>query len=828
MFRLTIRSLLAKKLRLFTTALAIVLGVAFTAGTMILADTMTASFSSAIEDIGDGVDTVVLGEPLDASDPMSPAAPLPVGILDAVRSVPGVAVAAPYWESYAEVIGADGKALDLMQSVGLNWIDDADLTMFRMVDGAPPASPDQVVLETSTLDEAGLGIGDHVDVMTRLGRTSFTVSGTAEFAGGASLGGTAFVFFDDEAAAVHLAEPGQMSAVFARGVDGADQDRVTAAIAGVTPGAEVRSGAEQVAQQQDDISSAIGVFETILMVFGVIALFVGSFTIANTFTITIAQRTRELALVRAVGASRRQVLGSVVAEAAVLGVVAAAVGLAGGLGVAVGLTKLFAAIGLEFPSRAPVVAMSTVVVSLVAGIVVTVGAALLPARRAASVAPVDAMRDASIERSDSSRRRTVVGAVMAVVGVAGLVAGASGGSAPLVGLAAVAAFGAVLALGPVLVRPVTALLAAPMRRLGAAGRLAAANATRNPKRSSATAAALTVGVMLVAGAAMFASTAKETVSGDVDDVVVANAVIRPLGASWGLPTTIAESAAASGVADSVVPMQQTMARLDGEPGDIAGLDLAASSEVLALSVLEGDLATDGLAVGDRTAESRGWTVGTVVDVTFADGASIPLSVGAVFEQTTAVSSVVAPYEVVAPHGDGLDQLVFVSASPSGLVAIESALLDVPTATVESAAEYAASLAGTLDMVLNLVFGFLGLAVVIAVLGIATTIGLSVHERTRELGVLRAVGMTRRQLRRSIRLESIVIALFGTVLGLALGVGCTWAALTTLSDDGFVAPVVPIGTLVAVVIGALAAGTLAAALPARRAARRAVLEAIRTE
>ena len=566
--------------------------------------------------------------------------------------------------------------------------------------------------------------------------------------------------------------------------------------------------------------------DPILLVFGAIALFVGSFTIANTFTITVAQRTKELALIRAIGASRRQVLGSVIIEAATIGLLAATAGLAAGLGVARGLMWAFAQFGLDFPDAALVVQSSTVVAAFAVGIGVTVAAAVIPARRAATVAPVHAMRDASIESTGVSAKRLAAGAVLAVIGVYGLVRGIATTEARLVGLGSAAVFSAVLALGPILVRPVSRVLAMPMRRLGAAGRLAAANADRNPRRSASTAAALTIGVTLVAGATMFASTASASIRGDANEVLVADAVVRPIGSNPGLPADVAEHAATvDGV--GVRPLHQLSARTDGSMEIIGGFDLAGAEAFVDLTVVDGAISSDvdDVVVGDDLADDRGWAVGDRIGIEFPDGATTTLTVSGIIEQTNALPAIVAPHATVAPHGIGLDRALLITGDAETIARLETALSDQPTATIDSVDEYADSLVGALDTILNLVLGLLGLAVVIAVLGIATTIGLSVHERTRELGVLRAIGMERRQVRRSIRLEAVVIALFGTVLGLAMGLGFTAAVISTLEDDGFGAPTVPIMTLVVIVVGAITAGTLAAALPARTAARRPVLDAI---
>ena len=825
MFRLSFRNLFARKLRLVTTALAIVLGVAFTTGTMILTDTMIESLDSAIAETNEGVDVVVRGLEVGEDEVFTLRAPVALDQLERIRAIDGVTAAEPYWVGYTQVIGSDGKALSMVQSAGLNWIDDPDLTAFELASGQPPQNDGEIVLGTSAADEAQVGVGDDVDLITLAGRDTFTITGLASLDGIPGAANSAFTFFTPDVAEQVLGDDGVTNQIRVRS-DSMTPDELAGRLGIALLDVNVVTGADRAAEEQDSLGSALGVFETILLVFGAIALFVGSFTIANTFTITVAQRTKELALVRAIGASRRQVLGSVVVEAAVIGLFAAAAGLLGGLGVARGLMWIFASFGLDFPDASLVIQSSTVIAAFVVGIGVTVISALVPARRAATVAPIDAMRDASIESTGTPRKHLVAGTLLAVVGAYGLIRGVVSTEAPLVGLGSVATFLAVLALGPLLVRPVSRVLAAPMRRLGAAGRLAAANADRNPRRSASTAAALTIGVTLVAGATMFASTASASIRGDANDLVVADAVVRPIGTNPGLPgdvTTLASTVEGA----AVRPLHQLSARVDDSMETLGGFDLADAERFVDVTVLDGEItdAADSVAVGDDLAADRGWTVGDQVGVDFPDGATTTLTVTAIIDQTNALPGFVAPYASVAPHGFGLDRAVFVTGGAEVISAVDAALATQPTATVDSVEEYADSLVGALDTVLNLVLGLLGLAVVIAVLGIATTIGLSVHERTRELGVLRAIGMERRQVRRSIRLEAVVIALFGTVLGLAMGLGFTSAVIATLGDEGFGSPTVPFATIVVIVVGAIGAGTLAAALPARTAAARPVLEAI---
>lgn len=825
MYRMSFANLIARKLRLLTTALAIILGVAFTAGTMILTDTMAASFDAAIDQLSDGVDIVVRGEPIGDSTAATSRHPVPIAELDTLRATDGVAAVAPYWEGYTQVINGDGKALDIPQSVGLNWIDDPDLSMFELVDGRAPAGPGEVVLGDTTASAAGVAVGDRVEVITLLGREAFTVTGLSQFDGGTELGATAFTFFHASQAGERLGDAQHMQRALVRGDDSVGETTLTSTLVDRLPGYDVSTGAEISSEMQDDLGAVIGVFETILLAFGAIALFVGSFTIANTFTITVAQRTKELALVRAIGASRRQILASVVSEAFALGIIAAGLGLVGGLGVAKALTSVFATVGLEFPARSLVVEPATVLASLLVGVLVTVTAALIPARRAASVAPIDAMRSAAIEDTTTSLRRKVVGTGLTLTGGAALALGAAQGSASLVGLGSVVLFAASVALGPLLVRPAAAAIAVPLRRLGASGRVAAANAVRNPKRSAATAAALTIGVMLVAGASMFASTARATILGDVSTVVTSDRVVRPLGTNPGVPTTVATDLAAVPGIDSR-PMQVVDADVDGSDETVAGIDLPRAAGMVRFDVLDGALGR-GLTIGHRLAGDRGWTVGDVVPITFPDGRQDQLVVDAIVAETSSFPAIIAPYAVIAGHGDGLDRAVFLTGDERALAAAERVVNGTPTAFLDTVDGYAETLAGPLDVLLTMVIGFLGLAVVIAVLGIATTIGLSVHERTRELGMLRAVGMSRRQVKRVIRLESITIAVFGTMLGMVMGLGFTAAVLTTLADDGFVSPVLPVSTMAAIAAGAVIAGTVAAALPARRASRLPILDAIRT-
>ena len=833
MLRLSLRSLAAKRSRLISTALAIVIGVGFTVGTMILADTMDRSFGTAIDDITAGVDTLVRGEqPVDGgAGAPSQRTPVDADLLDAVRDVPGVAAVAPYHEGQAQVVGRSGKVIDVPQTLGLNWVDDAAMSTFELVDGTAPSAAGQVALDEKAAEEAGVEIGDRVSVITAKGTETFALTGTARMAGGSQLTNTAFVFFSDADVAVRLSPPGTLDGISARADDGVGESVVTERIADALASApvEVISGSDYRAEQKDQLSTVTATFRTVLLVFAAIALLVGSFTIANTFTITVAQRTRELALVRAIGGSRGQVIGLVLIEALLLGVLASSAGVAAGIGVAKGLLAMLAAIGLEIPATKVVVSSGAIAAGLGAGIGVTVLAAASSARHAARVSPIAALRDGVVDPAATSRRRIAAGTALAVAAGLGLGFGVAQDAPALVGLGTLATLAAVLVLGPVIVAPAMAVLGWPLRRLGVTGRLAAANASRNPRRSASTAAALTIGVMLVAGASMFAATARETIRGDVEQVIVADRVIRPAGSSQGLPPSVAAAAAAVPGA-SVLPIRDGVASVDGSVQAVSGVDVGEGAGQLALDATAGTLAgaPGTVAVSSDLARSEGWAIGDDLDIELATGTRTTARLAGTFEASTAVASVLLPYDTVATtEADPFDSLVLVSGSHEVLDQVEASLRTQPTAAMGTVADLATSRSGALNVVLSIVVGFLGLAVVIAVLGIGTTIGLSVRERTRELGVLRSIGMTRAQIRRTIRFEAVSIALLGTVLGAAVGLGCTWAVLLTLADSGFAAPVVPAGALVAVAIGAVVAGMAAAAMPARRAARLAILDAVRT-
>ncbi len=570
-------------------------------------------------------------------------------------------------------------------------------------------------------------------------------------------------------------------------------------------------------------------FRAFLLVFAGIALLVGTFGIHNTFTITVAQRSRESALLRAIGASRRQVLATVLAEAAAVGVLASAAGVAGGLGFTAGLEAMFSASGAGLPAGGPVVSVTTVAIAVAAGVLVTLLSCLLPAVRASRTPPIAALRETAAEPHGTSRARAVTGAVPAASGVALAVAGAAAGSMALAGVGAVACAAGLVVLGPVAARPAGALLGAPLRRV--TGRLARGNAVRNPRRVAGAATALMIGIGVVTLFTVLADSSRASIRGNVSRSFGGDLAISAgngLGGGFGpgLAADVArlpQVAAAAGIGGGGV-------LIDGRPTRIRYADPAALGRLLDL----GPAARVGagqLAVGEDAAHAHGWRRGTRLPVVFADGTHRTLTVGATYPSGGPAGDYLLPrteWTAHDPRPQDTTLLVGLKAgvnAAEGRRAVAAAAAPYAAPPVRTRAEYVDEQTRGIGMLLTLVYVMLALAIVIALLGIANTLSLSIHERTRELGLLRAVGATRGQVRAMIRWESLIVALFGTAGGVGLGLLPGWALARAATGGTFAAPVAQI--VVIVVVGALA-GVLAALRPAYRAGKLDILRAIATE
>ena len=835
MLRTTLRSLLARKLRLALSGLAVVLGVSFVSGTFVLTDTLSRVFDELFAGVNAGTSVTVRG--VSALGDEDAAAPPPVdeAVLDRVLAVDGVASATGRVSGYAELV-VDGAPVTSggAPSLGVDIQPDSPLETLTLRDGAAPQGPDEVAVDKATADRVGLEVGDRVQVALREGLRDVTVTGTLGFGDADSFAGASLAAFDLASAQRLVGRPGTFSEIAVAAEDGLGDDVLAERVGAVLPAAtEAVTGRQSSAESSAEIKEGLGFFTTGLLVFAGISLFVGAFLIFNTFSMLVAQRARELALLRALGASRRQVTSSVLVEALAVGLLASLVGFALGIGVAAALRALLSLLGIDLPDGELVLAPRTLLVCLLVGVGVTAVAALVPARRAARVAPVEAMRDAGPAEERSLFRRGLLGALLLLTGVGLLAAGLTRGTLPLVGGGAAVTFLGVATLSPLVARPVASALAAPFARLGVPGRLGRANAVRSPRRTSATAAALMVGLALVSAVSVLGSSLKASVDKIVDSQLGADFVLTS-SSFQGFSPSVADRLRAAPEVDGVLALRFAQLLVDGRTGGVSGIDPRAVERVLALDVVDGDLASldaGSLAVSADAAEELGLAVGDEVPVTWARTGEASLRLVAVYASNEFLDDYAVVEEaVVAGTDQELLGAVLVNVregtTPArAREAVDGAVGDLPTVRVDDRAAFVAEQSSQVDQLLNAITVLLVLSVVIAVLGIVNTLALSVVERTRELGLLRAVGLSRRQLRRMIRVESVVIALYGALLGLLVGTAFGWALVRALEEQGVSEFALPLGRLALVVVAAALAGVLAAALPARRAARLDVLAAV---
>jgi putative ABC transport system permease protein len=684
-------------------------------------------------------------------------------------------------------------------------------------------------------------VGDETTVLTQAGAIPVTVVGIATFGTADSPGGATFALFEQSFAQEILTEPGRFDAISVVAEDGVSEEELSDRIAQALPDdIEVLTGAEITEENQDEIAEALSFFNGFMLAFAGIALFVGAFIIYNTFSILVAQRTREHALLRAVGASRRQVLGAVTLESLLTGLVASTLGLVAGVGVAAGLKALLAGFGIDLPAAGLKVEPRALMTALLVGVGITVVASFVPARRAARVPPLAAVRDVAIDRAGFSKVRLVVGLAVTGLGLAALLGGLFGESSSgltLVGLGAQITFLGVAVLGPVLVPPVVGLISRPLPRLrGVSGELARRNALRSPKRTSATAAALMIGVGIVSFITIFAASAKASIGEIFDETFRGDLVIDTGSGFGGLSPELAKDVGALPEVDVAGGFRFAQAEIDGEATAVVGAPPSVE-ELFDVDVTQGsvdDLGETGLAVHVDTAESQGLAVGSEVPVRFAETGEQTFTVQAIYENDTLTGSWVVglaaldvnvpqrlDFQVVVRFAEGVDL-------PQARSAVEEVAAAYPNSEVQDLTEFKAAQQDQINQLLGLIYVLLALAIFIALVGIGNTLALSIHERTRELGLLRAVGMTRSQLRSSIRWESVLIAVFGSALGLVIGLVFGWALVQALADEGFDAFRMPVDQLALVVVIAGVAGVLASIRPARRAARLDVLAAIYDE
>jgi putative ABC transport system permease protein len=842
MWKVTVKGLLAHKLRLALTGLAIVLGVTFISGTLVLTDTLHNTFTSLFGNIYQHIDYVVRGKAAFSDTSSGGDAgrkPIPESVLASVRRVPGVAYADGSVSGYAQFIAPDGKAVSTggAPTIGLSFDPYPQLSSLRLVDGTAPTAPEDVVMDEGTANKYHFVVGDKVRILLAGPPATFTITGLAKFGTADNLAGATLAAFDLPTAQRLFDETGHFDSVDVLAAPGADRGAVQHAIARVLPpGVEVVTGQTVANEQTNAINQALSFFSTALLVFALISLFVGGFTIFNTFSIIVGQRTRELAMLRIVGASRRQVFRSVLLEAALLGLVAWLVGLGLGVLAAVGLEALLKGFGITLPAGSLVFQSRTVIAALAVGVGVTVVSAVSPARRAVRIPPVAALVDVGGDENESSRRRIVLGTVVAVLGVAALAAGLTEPAIQLVGVGAVAVFIGIGMLAPMVARPMSSLLGRPLARtFRISGKLGRENSMRSPRRTAQTASALMVGLALVSTIAVFGASLSRSATSSVDNAISADYIITSSGngGAGGFSNSVATSAARiPGVSEvSTVYTGSFEFR-----HSLSGLTAVSPSRLPATIILRLDAGTGAsalraqeLLIDKSTANSDHLSVGSVVPVTFAQTGSQTMRVGGIFEPNALLGSFVVSDGFFLSHFNApLPIAVLLSTAGHGTQlgpAITSGLSAYPNLKIQTRAEFEKSQQAQVNQLLGLVYALLALAVVIALIGIVNTLMLSVFERTHEIGLLRAVGMKRRQVRAMIRSEAVILSLFGAIIGVIVGTALGTAFAAALKQQGITDIVIPVGNLVLFLVLAALLGLGAATWPARRAARLDVLAAI---
>ncbi|MGW1411386.1 ABC transporter permease [Streptomyces sp. NPDC002403] len=842
MFRTALRNVLAHKARLLMTVLAVMLGVAFVSGTLVFTDTLGNALrnqsAKSYDDIAVAVTTYA-----DQRDEKTPG--ITAATLEKIQGLDGVDTATGRVSGFAGVAGPDGKLIGNgwsntggNYSPGKNGKDSA----YTFVDGTGPAAADRIALDKETAKRGEYQVGDRVRVATNGPVKEYTLSGVFTTEDGAVNAGGSLVLFDTEVAQKLYLRPGVFRDVNVSAASGASAEKLLAEVKPLLPkDADAKTGQALADDQAKQIETGLSGLSTMLLAFAGIALFVGVFLIANTFTMLVAQRTKELALMRAVGASRRQVKRSVLLEAAVVGLIASVVGFGFGLGLAIGLRSAMGMFGGRIPAGPLVVSPTAVLAAFGVGVLITVLAAWLPARRAAKIPPVAAMNSVHATATVKSLvLRNSIGAVLTLLGAAAIVAGASkSGSTGRTVIAAGAFLSliGVIVLIPLLSRPVIALVRPLLKRLfGVSGKLAAQNAVRNPRRTGATASALAIGLTLVTGISVLGVTLGQAVDRMTTDNIKADYMVTMASGGPLDESALTALQKADGVS-AISPQQATSLEVKGEYHAASAVIPGEVQQLFALPTVSGSLdALDRgeIAVDEKTAESNGWKTGDTLPVKFEDDKKGELKVGAVFQGNEMLSPVLVPKNVADAHGSMSDiREIWLKtdggASEANEQALVKALGDNPGMSIMDRQDIRDMFGGSVNLAMNIMYGLLAMALIIAVLGVVNTLAMSVFERQQEIGMLRAIGLDRRRVKRMIRLEAVVISLFGAVVGVALGMFLGWAIGHTLSSDiPNYALVIPWDRIAVFLVLAGIVGVLASLWPARSAAKLNMLTAIKTE
>lgn len=859
MFRLAVKMTVARTGRLILTSLAIILGTAFLSGTFVFRDTINQTFDRLFADVFRDVDAYVRSTTfLELDFGGEQRAATPISVLEAVRRVDGVTSATGDIQAFARVIGKDGEPLGSEGNGpptfgGIASADSAGL--WSITDGRLPLGSNEVILDKATAENGKFVVGDRVRVVAVRGAREFTLVGIASYGDISSPGGATFALFEQPTASEFLLQPGFVDAILVEGDDSVSDEvlaqRIDDQLADDLK-LETLTGAEITAEVQGQIKDVLNIFSTFLIVFSYIALGIGSFVIYNVFSITAAQRLRENALLRAIGASRRQVSRALLVESTAMGVIGSVIGFGIGILLSQLLSALLKATGFEVPSQGLAIAPASFVNTLIAGVVVTVLAAWFPARRAGRVPPLAALRDTALDTAGKISRRVIIGLVLLVAGGVGMIAAMNDAPVQVLGLGVLGVFSGILVLGPAIARPVALFIGVPVARLrGVSGAMARQNAARNPKRTSRTAAPVLLGVALVTAFTALAASIRSEIRDTFGDAFSGDIALTVDAQGFGgIPLSTTDQVAqlagveqATGVGFTSVRIvdpneapSTTSATANQRGVFVQTINPSSISNLFDLGVTDGDIASlgsDGIFVNAERATEKGWGIGTRLQIIRVDGAIIDAEVRGFVSGDTSFANYVVSREMFADAPTPIfDAFVYIKVAADAskddvkerIAAISS---DVGIGTLQTKEEFIDDQAAQINQVLALIYGLLFLSIIIAIVGIVITLLLSVFERRREIGLLRAVGMTKSQVRTTVRWESVITSLLGAVTGVVLGIVMGVVVVAALSDGGDVSFRLPVVETVWIVIISFVLGVVAAIYPAWRATRVNIVEAIAT-
>jgi putative ABC transport system permease protein len=842
------KSLRARVGRSIFTGLAILAGVAFVAGSFVLADSLQKTFDDLIDGLTGDLDLQVRSE-LTVDELDAARDPLPIELVDDVAAVPGVAIAEPGFGRFAQMIDPDGDPVITQgaPTLGVSWNPDSNLSGVNLKEGRAPQGLDEVAIDKATADRVGFEVGDTIRVVLSDGQEEFEIVGLVGLGNSDGFVGATTVVWDPESAAHWLDDAGTADSIEIKVADGADVATVQAAVQDTLPDRiEVVTGEQIADETKDQVGEIVSIFGTGLLVFALITALVAAFVINNIYNISISQRLRELALLRAVGANGGQIRRLVLVEALIVSAIATVLGMFGGLLVAQGLISAFNAAGGGFPETPLVFQVRTGIVAAIVGVGVSVVSVLLPALRASRIPPVAAMRPEVGFGALSLSKRLVRGFVLGGIGLAvflfGLFVrpGTGGQWGLLTGAGAIALLFGVTTLSAAVARPVSRTIGAPIAKmLGTAGIFARDNAARTPRRTARTASALMIGVTLITGAAVFTSSLRDSFGRILEETTSFDYIVLDDQSFQPLTPEVAARLGELPELDAVSPFRNIRGNVGDDTATFTAVDPGAITQLANLGVTDGGFedvtASDGVVIFDDVATERAVTVGDRIDVVWQNGNESTLTVAGIFDDNSLGAnwfvsiglleqvSTQEPRDqfVVAKRAEGVEPDV-------ARAAIDSALADFPQATVQSNNEFVEEQKSQIDTLLFLVTMLLTVAIAFSFLGIAITLALSVFERTREIGLLRAVGMSRRMLRRSVRGEAVIVTLFGVLIGIALGMVFGLAFSYAVPDNVINGITIPFGTIGFVLVFAIVFALIAATYPAVKASRMNVLEAIATE